>query len=763
MVKFSDLEKGNLDQTKSTDKAEGGWNRPSSLSFRDLEKETQRIAPIPPPPAEPLNEAAEEERKALYDSAAEYLTSALDAAKRRQRFALEPGEEIIGRMMQYPSADDPLLMRAVHQDTPREFLVNHCVNVTVFALKMAAALGLSRTEQQQIGLAALLHEIGMGLLPDKLKYKGSSLDEGELAAFKKRPEFSYTILKGFGDAYAFLAETALQVHEYMDGSGYPRGLKGNEIHLYAQIIGLADFYEALIHPRPQRDKFLHFDALKQVIKTGKRRYPRKMIKALLNIFSIFPVLSLVKLNSHAIGRVIQTCPEQPMRPKIEVLFDSQGRRVLARHVIDLSENSILFIVESVSQKDIPGFAEGKAARQFSKDPASIRSDRDPVIFQGGADADLVEITEEDFLPQPSAADRVSAESGPERFTTNGKEAFIGENFSHYPEPEKERWISRPNRIRRYKWVLILIGAVILVGIVIGLLGRMDREAENRHQTGMTTKPSEKKVSTVPQQKPKNQSTVLTDPKKEVRQTAGSLPLKTEKPVPETDGKKFPAEPAQFSPDLLKNQAPPAKQVSSPLPPPAAAGPPADSIRTSPPRQQPIADKARTEAAAVLPPAGDAAAAVKVRTGLYPFSIKVDAFRTPQAAQAAQAALPAYRAEGLNTYWVKVDLGKWGVWYRLFVGTYSTRAQAEAAARYFGLIKAAVKETKYAASIGMFPSQHLLDQKIKLLSDKGYCPYVIRAGGQAPLLLVGAFYTRRGAEEQVADLFSKGIRSEIIER
>src|SRR3989339_1251794 len=182
MVKFSDLEKGNLNPKKTHEKDSGERSRPSGLSFRDLEKETGRIASRE---AARPKEVSDEERKAIYDTARDYLTSVLDAVRKRHRFALEPGEEIVRRITEFQSPADPLFLRAIYQDNPHGYLINRCINVTVFSIKMATALGFSKFEQEQIGLAALLHEVGMGVIPEKLIYKEQKLAEQEYAIFKK--------------------------------------------------------------------------------------------------------------------------------------------------------------------------------------------------------------------------------------------------------------------------------------------------------------------------------------------------------------------------------------------------------------------------------------------------------------------------------------------------------------------------------------------------------------------------------------------------
>ncbi len=83
-------------------------------------------------------------------------------------------------------------------------------------------------------------------------------------------------------------------------------------------------------PGPRRDKLTHFTAVKEIINTCKNRFQRKHLKLLLSIFTVFPIHSYVRLNSNAIGKVIETYADQPMRPKLQIVFDSQRRKVLTR-------------------------------------------------------------------------------------------------------------------------------------------------------------------------------------------------------------------------------------------------------------------------------------------------------------------------------------------------------------------------------------------------------------------------------------------------
>jgi HD-GYP domain-containing protein (c-di-GMP phosphodiesterase class II) len=295
---------------------------------------------------------ADESRKLIYEEAAQYLEGVLNVLRSRKGFTLEKGFEIIRKIVAVNYPQDPLLIMALHQDNWKQYVIHHPVNVSIFSVKMAGHLGFSKEKQVEIGMAGLLHDVGMAAVPDSVLYKQGKLSEAEIKLFRQRPNFSSKILRTLGPKYAYLAECAVQVYERIDGSGYPRGLKGDEVHEYAQIIGLLDMYESLIHTRPQRAKRTPFAAVKEIINNSKEHFQRQYLKALLSIFTAFPIHSYVRLNSDAIGKVVETYPDQPLRPKIQILYDSQKRKVLTEKFIALPDDPLLNIVDSISEDKI---------------------------------------------------------------------------------------------------------------------------------------------------------------------------------------------------------------------------------------------------------------------------------------------------------------------------------------------------------------------------------------------------------------------------
>ena len=327
------------------------------LSFRKLAADLEKPV-VPVNPRAETGSAAyaigknDSHRNGLYHKTSDYLDQVFNAVKNRKRFAPEPGLRILLQMAEDDRIQDELFITAIHLDDRFKYVIHHSINVAVYALKMADDLGFDQTRKIELGMAALVHDIGMAVIPDKILYKQKELNRQEIEILRNRPNYSYKILRSLGGGFAYLAETAAQVYERIDGSGYPRGLKGDEIHEYAQIIGLLDMFEALIHSRPQRDKVTHFTAVKEVINSCKHRFQRRHLKSLLSIFTVFPIHSYVRLNSNAIGKVIETYADQPMRPKLQIVYDSQRRKVLTKRIVVLPENPLLNIVDSVPESEI---------------------------------------------------------------------------------------------------------------------------------------------------------------------------------------------------------------------------------------------------------------------------------------------------------------------------------------------------------------------------------------------------------------------------
>ena len=328
------------------------------LRFSDLDKKgARRQADADGSIIEDLSQQStiKLDSKDWYQRACSFMGDVFAKVRNQEKPDLTEGEALIEEIVQaclQRSLPLELLIMAQYGNATNSFLVNKAVNVAVFSIFMGDTLKLPKERLLGLGLAALVHDIGKARVPEDIIYKEESLQANELSVLRKYPHDSFEILLGLGDKYHYLAECALHVNERLDGSGFPQGLKGDAINPYARIIGILELYEAMTHNRPQRKKFSHFEAVKEIIKTKKNAFQRELLKAFLNTFGIFPLHCLVKLNSGAVGRVIQTYEEQPLRPKIEIIVDAQNKRVKVPRTVDLREQQVLYIADALTEENL---------------------------------------------------------------------------------------------------------------------------------------------------------------------------------------------------------------------------------------------------------------------------------------------------------------------------------------------------------------------------------------------------------------------------
>lgn len=200
------------------------------------------------------------------------------------------------------------------------FLINHSLRSTIVAITIGFQLRFPLSKLVELGIACILHEIGMLQLPPQYYLADKTLSGIEKKAILTHPLFSYNILKKANFPLS-ICLGVLDHHEREDGSGYPRHLDGSKMSLYAKIIAVACSYEAITAPRHFKDAQSSYEAMVEILKNSRKTYNKSIIKALLCALSLFPIGSYVYLSDGRIGQVINANPENPKCPIVQVLND----------------------------------------------------------------------------------------------------------------------------------------------------------------------------------------------------------------------------------------------------------------------------------------------------------------------------------------------------------------------------------------------------------------------------------------------------------
>lgn len=247
------------------------------------------------------------------------------------------------------------LVRELHQsdehvrwalrDRTDERLIDNALHVAVLSVKVGIGLDYFEKDLERLAAAGLLHDVGMWALPAALVEKTEPLTEEERVVFRSHPERGRRILAELGSAYEWLSTIVAQEHERWDGRGYPCRLKGAQIAEEAQIIGVADVFDALITPRSYRKHIAPHQALRELLVHGKTTFSHRVLKALGDQVTLYPLGTAVRLNTGEIGTVSRINPRSPLRPIVLITGDGRSGLDGEASELDLSRAASMHIVE----------------------------------------------------------------------------------------------------------------------------------------------------------------------------------------------------------------------------------------------------------------------------------------------------------------------------------------------------------------------------------------------------------------------------------
>jgi HD-GYP domain-containing protein (c-di-GMP phosphodiesterase class II) len=204
----------------------------------------------------------------------------------------------------------------------------------------------------QLATGALLHDIGMLKVPDEIRSKKGKLTPEELKIVRTHPMLGYNIVLRELRYPEETAAIVLNHQERWDGTGYPRGVKKEEIPTGARIVAVADAFEAMVNLRAYRNPIIGYKAMKSILSDNGRHFDPKVLRALLMCIGIYPIGSLVLLNNSCIGKVIEHHETAPVRPRLQLLIDKWGDRIKETKEIDLMSQKDLFIAKAVDPNEI---------------------------------------------------------------------------------------------------------------------------------------------------------------------------------------------------------------------------------------------------------------------------------------------------------------------------------------------------------------------------------------------------------------------------
>jgi HD-GYP domain-containing protein (c-di-GMP phosphodiesterase class II) len=263
-----------------------------------------------------------------FNAVAEKIKEACDVVKETRRYLLMVIENPIENSIENPIENPKTALNSVDSRRAggRNYLASHTVTSTIISIIIGLYLKLPSHRLIELGVAALLHEVGMIKLPPQIYLSKRALSPEERKAILTHPILSYKILKSLGFPLV-IGLASLEHHERENGEGYPQKLTGDKISLYAKIIAVACSYEALTNTRPHKDAKDGHTGILDLLKNVRKQYDDTVVRALVYSLSIYPIGLYVLLSNGKKGQVIDVNPENPQFPIVQFLdeFAPDGR------------------------------------------------------------------------------------------------------------------------------------------------------------------------------------------------------------------------------------------------------------------------------------------------------------------------------------------------------------------------------------------------------------------------------------------------------
>ncbi|MCK4909298.1 MAG: HD domain-containing protein [Planctomycetes bacterium] len=289
----------------------------------------------------------------LYRQMSELIKALFKKAEAKQSFQdlnITPIIELVKEVINLIIIEDRSLLDLTYNDSKENYLFAHMPNVCVLSLEIGKEMNYNKSNLQELGLAALLHDIGMHSFMDTV-LKPETLSPQVYEQVKQHVDDTRILLENFPDIQKIIAQTGHQHHERLSGDGY-LGLKNESINEYAQIIGLADTFEAMTHPRPYRKKKTVQQTIRELLSVATSQFSKNILKILVKRIGIYPVGSWVELNTGEIGRVIKVNDRLPLRPIVNIFFDTHRKKTAETKVLNLVNNQNIYIKNTLDENEL---------------------------------------------------------------------------------------------------------------------------------------------------------------------------------------------------------------------------------------------------------------------------------------------------------------------------------------------------------------------------------------------------------------------------
>lgn len=276
--------------------------------------------------------------KGLYEKAKSLHGRVLDRIRQGQDMQMEAIEQTTDKLVESIFRNQDALSCLSRIQTKDAFLLEHSINVAILMSMFARHLGFEKRIVQEVTLGAFLHDIGKVLLPDEILNKRGHLNEKEEKIWQSHVALGLKVLEDSPSISHIAARMIAEHHERLDGSGFPKGIKENDISKFGRMIAIVDTYEKMTGERPFKKPVPPISAFKTLVAESPALYDEDLVEKFIQCIGVYPVGTLVKLNSGKLGIISQLNPSSPLRPYVRVFYNTRLNQAIPIEEINLSKS-----------------------------------------------------------------------------------------------------------------------------------------------------------------------------------------------------------------------------------------------------------------------------------------------------------------------------------------------------------------------------------------------------------------------------------------
>ncbi|MBM4259846.1 MAG: HD-GYP domain-containing protein [Deltaproteobacteria bacterium] len=302
-----------------------------------IDNELEALTPaIPSKPASvPLAERVDQSKTLIIES--KFTTQCLlDGVKFGQPIDTAELASMIDNVTAQVLDDGNALVCLLRNKRRNEYSYLHSLSVAALCISFAQSMSFDAEQVRDLGMGGLLHDIGEVRTPSRILNKPGPLTDDEYGIMQQHVARGIEIVRQTGRLSAASASIIAQHHERLDGTGYPKGLRGDEIGLFGQVAAIADIYDALTSTRCYNVPLPPTGALRKIYEWSDTYLNRYLVEQFIAHIGVYPIGSLVRMRSGEVGVVLRHGEQSLLRPVVRIIFDRFNRRVNDASEVDLS-------------------------------------------------------------------------------------------------------------------------------------------------------------------------------------------------------------------------------------------------------------------------------------------------------------------------------------------------------------------------------------------------------------------------------------------